>query len=217
MVEEIILQSRNPAALPPPPIGKARKLTAEYPGRSIRAQSATRYRLFNGQFIEVQHRNAKNNADKKIIFAVGFLAKKTKIRTELQWLWFYLSVASLMGAFVGYFILDQDSVAAGSATAAIILLAIFGFSAKKYSVFFSEHALAPLVVIARSGKHEAELHAMVDELSLAIKNNPLSKYVNPLAEETKLLREFCEKGFFSEQEYLQLREKIFNKYPKNKN
>lgn len=214
MVEEIILESRNPAALPLPPTGKARQLTAEYPGRSKRAQGELRYRLFNEKFIEVQHRSVKNNTDKKLIFAVGFLTKKNKTRWDLQWFWLYLCIASLMVTLVSYYILDHHLTAVGSAVAALILFVIFISSLRKYSVFFSEHARAPLVVIPHFNRRRAELDAMVDELSLAIKSNPLSTYVQPLAEETKLLREFFEKGFFSENEYLQFREKIFKKYPK---
>lgn len=214
MVEEIILESRNPAALPSPPIGKARKLTAACLGRSARTKGAIHYRLFNKQYVEVQRFSSNGELQQNILFSVGFLSRTPKVQMGLQWPWMYLCVVCFLAAFVSHFVLEQLVLAISSIVTALFSGVFFVCTFKKCSVFFSKHSMAPLIVLPHSKKNSKAIAEMVEALGDAIKDNPLSKYVNTLAEETKLLREFCEKGFFTEKEYFEFRAKIFKKYSK---
>ena len=214
MEEKIVLQSFDYSPTELVPVEEERrniqcKIHCHGPSNKIRLT----HKVFDNKFIESERFHKKSEERKKVSYHLGFLNPEPEhawvFNKALVAISFIMLVAAIICASLQLWLPML-------APLAVLFPLAYGayLSLNKQTVFRSKAGHAPLVFISYKKRNPKSIKTFISQLSERIERSRLSEAVNPLPEETKLLRRFFEAGFFTQGEYEIYRDAVFQKYPK---
>ncbi len=213
--EEIILESRDVIEQLVPPSGRNREVQHTLCCQGNAKNTRIHYRLLNDYFVEIVQEQTKTQpSSKKVIIAfhVGFFKSKPLWSlTAVAW-WFYGAVIFLAVFGILYLVMPNLYGMIGAAALFSMCLFFYIKSIHVQRLFVTRIAKAPLLKIPHRDLPGQEGKLFIEQMKKAIDSYPLPYNINPLAEETKLLRASQERGIFTEKEYKKYRDLILQRY-----
>lgn len=150
----------------------------------------------------------------RVTYHVGFLsARPSKIVKHVTPLLILACISLAVATFLLLVVKTWLMAGLASVLAALFLGVYFKCRAT-FTVFSTRYAGVPVLVIDHRNTSAEMVDFFVSQLSETIKANALPHDVSVLAEETKLLRGFRDKGLISESHYEMGKGNIFAKYPR---
>lgn len=214
MQENIVLQSIDYcSSIIIPKVDKERKYQKKCASPGSLAKTELLHRVFDDHFIETQSKHLKSDQTRKLAYHLGFLSSAYQTRKNFSRP-LAIALALCLVATCVYAAADWWLAFGIFAMGSIALSYLLKRSVTQHTVFFSKSGHAPLVYIAHKGQAGNSVKQFVEHLQQRIEASSLPDSINPLPEETKLLRQFYESAFVSESEYQQCRDLILSLYPK---
>lgn len=148
-----------------------------------------------------------------VAYHIGFLSSRpiTVVRRNGVFLWL-ATFCCLAALLVMLFTKDVVPTLA-ILTVGLIFSGCYFRRPHRFTVFVTKHAGVPVLVISHRDASNTMIEFFTEQLSQAIRANNLPSTVRVLAEETKLLRRFRDKGFISDAHYEKGKRNIFAWYP----
>jgi hypothetical protein len=221
-MENIVLQSEgfDQPCLEPPTLSAE---NVDFDLTYSANQQTHRIRLFSQAFLEQSKgERSQNSPTERVSYHVGFLSPKPLViqREKRHLLIGALSILAITaGISLFGWAWGMELFTAALATTTMLSASFFFLylkSKKHLTLFVSRTAKAPLIIIDTNTENARAIEAFTQLLSETIAANQLPSGINPLAEETRLLRTFKEAGFISSERYTRYREAIFKQYPSKK-
>lgn len=221
-VETIVLRgigfTDNSSEMEPP---KPSRRNVQFEIEHTTYDKKCRLSLFSFRYIEQieglrgNHSNT-DSADplRQIAYHMGFLHSEPEIVNYKRPTYLIVSLLLLLAStIVTTLMLDNSIGGAITLGLSAIPLIAYGLSTRQCTIFYTKIARVPVLTIDTTTMNQCLVSTLIGNIQHGIAQNPLPAEINLLAEETKLLRNFMLKGFITEREYLDARDKIFKKYP----